>query len=71
MLKGYRKQIEKENNMLMKKNKEKLKEQVQNNKGGADLQGKAKHIRENIRKNELLKYENAFKPTPKRKSNKK
>ena len=71
MLKSYMKQIEKENKILMKKNREKLKEQIQKNKGEADLQGKVKQIRENIRKNELLKYEKVFKPIPKRKPNKK
>ena len=60
MLTTYIKQLKKENKELINKNRDKLKQELQKHKDGAKLQEKVNKIKQNIKKNEMLKYEAPF-----------
>ena len=68
MLAAYIKQRDKENKELINKNRAKLKAELQKNKAATKLYENMNKLKENIRKNEMLRYEEKFTPKPKAKT---
>ena len=68
MLSAQVKQREKENKELINKNRAKLKQELQKNKAATKLYEHMNKLKENIRKNEMSKFEEPFKPKHKSKT---
>ena len=60
MLAAQLKKREKENKEVANKNRAKLKQELQKNKASAKSQENVNKIKENIKKHEILKYEEPF-----------
>lgn len=60
MLAAYIKQRERENKEIIRKQRENLKKQLQNNIAAANLKEKVDKIKQQIKKSEMMKYEEPF-----------
>ena len=68
MLATYVKQLKKENKQLANKTRDKLKAELQKNKASAKLYENMNKLKQNIKKNEMLRYEEPFLKLAKHKS---
>ena len=57
MLAAYIKQRDRENKEIIRKQRENLKKQLRNNIAAANLKEKVDKIKQQIKKNEMMKYE--------------
>ena len=60
MLAAYIKQRDRENKEIIRKQRENLKKQLRNNIAAANLKEKVDKIKQQIKKNEMMKYEEPF-----------
>ena len=60
MLAAYIKQRDRENKEIIRKQRENLKKQLRNNIAAANLKEKVDKIKQQIKKNEMMKYEQPF-----------